>query len=121
MFWDRLKSLCDERNIAPTVLARKIGLSANAASKWKKGALPESKTLRLIADFFNVSVDYLIGKTDERKAVAANIDINSNINTMINLFKQLSEGRQFDLINIARTFLISDQKTTSKAEGTNLV
>jgi hypothetical protein len=23
MFWDRLKSLCDERNIAPTVLAKK--------------------------------------------------------------------------------------------------
>lgn len=121
MFWERFFGLCQEHNIHPTALAKKIGLSANSASKWKKGSIPESKTLQLIADFFDVSVDYLLGKTIEKKAVSASVNISNNLNIMIELFKQLPEERQSDLINIARTFLISDQKIMPKAASADLV
>ena len=76
--------------------------------------------LKKLSIYFGVSIDYLLGKTVERKAVSASVDINSNLNIMIELFKQLPENRQSDLINIARVFLISNPKTP-KAENTDLV
>ena len=62
MFWERLSALINEHDISASGLAKQIGLSNSAAVKWKKGAIPDSSTLQKIADYFNVSVDYLLGK-----------------------------------------------------------
>ena len=38
-----------------------MGVSTGNMSHWKKGRLPKGKTLRRMAQFFRVPVDYLIG------------------------------------------------------------
>ena len=65
MFYDRFIKLCEDSNIKPTPLLRKLGLSSGNLQKWQNGATVNSSVLIKIADYFNVSVDYLLGRTDD--------------------------------------------------------
>ena len=67
MFWDIFKNLCIENNTSPNGVAKTLGFSNAAATKWKSGSVPNATTVQKIADYFNVSVDYLLGKTDIKK------------------------------------------------------
>lgn len=76
MFYERLKLLCDNKGIKLTNLIQELGMSSGNMNKWKKGVVPKGSTLSKLADYFNVSVDYLIGKTEEQ----TNIHYVNNIN-----------------------------------------
>ena len=71
MFFDIFKRLCDDRGISPTKASEEIGFSKGSVSYWKKQFLagvdtkPDSYTATKIADYFGVSVDYLLGRTDD--------------------------------------------------------
>lgn len=67
-----IKSLCDERGISIYEMCKDTGIGRSVISELKAG---RSKTLgadkaRKIAEYFNVSVDYLLGKTSFRNAQA---------------------------------------------------
>lgn len=71
MFYDIFKQLCDDRGLTPTKASAEIGFSKGSVSYWKKrykqgeDAKPDSYTAAKIADYFSVSVDYLLGRTDD--------------------------------------------------------
>jgi transcriptional regulator with XRE-family HTH domain len=51
-------------------LAEKVGVIRQAVGNWEAGwRMPDAETLCLLADFFNVSVDYLLGRTDTPSGV----------------------------------------------------
>lgn len=64
MFWERFENLCNEKGIKPNPVAAKIGIKSGTVTKWKNGTIPTGETLIKIANFFNVSIDYLLGRTD---------------------------------------------------------
>ncbi len=64
MFWNIFLSLCEEQNVKPNRVAKDLGLSNAATTRWKNGSLPNATTMRLLSEYFNVSTDYLKGKTD---------------------------------------------------------
>ncbi|MEY9973132.1 transcriptional regulator with XRE-family HTH domain [Lysinibacillus sp. RC46] len=66
MLFDRVKELSEQRGENLKVVAQKLGFSENAFYKWKTQS-PKSETLEKVADYFNVSVDYLLGRTDEKR------------------------------------------------------
>ena len=78
MFYERLKLLCEEKGIKLTNLIQELGMSSGNMNKWKNGVVPKGNTLSKLADYFNVSVDYLIGKTDEQTNTYHTNNINSN-------------------------------------------
>ena len=63
MFYDRFMGLCKERGVSPSAVMVSIGLNKSNATFWKKGSIPKGDTLRKLADYFGVSVDYLLGKS----------------------------------------------------------
>lgn len=65
IFWERLFDMCVKKGCRPNTVAKAIGLSNAAATKWKGGAIPNGEVLTKIADFLDCSVDYLLGRTDE--------------------------------------------------------
>lgn len=68
-FGDRLKLLREEAGISQSLLADKIGISKSSISKYEKGErTPELETFDDLADFFNVDMDYLMGKSDIRRS-----------------------------------------------------
>ena len=64
-FKDRLIKLRKELNLTQEELAKKIGYTRTAVSAWEIGRNEPSNadTIKL-AEYFNVSTDYLLGKTD---------------------------------------------------------
>ena len=53
-------------NISQKKLGEMMDLTQQAIAKWEKGlAEPDSKNLILLSNLYNVSIDYLMGKTQE--------------------------------------------------------
>lgn len=64
-FKERLKELRLEKNITQQELGKLVNTSKMAISHWEKGhSEPSIAQLIILSDYFEVSVDYLIGKTD---------------------------------------------------------
>ena len=64
----RLKELRASRKISQVKLAMDLNLSQNSISRYETGEREaDYDTLVAIADYFNVSVDYLLGRTDDPK------------------------------------------------------
>ena len=61
MFKENFIRLCNERGEFPSVVCKKIGITPAAFSKWTDESVPRKATLMKIADYFGVSVDYLLG------------------------------------------------------------
>ena len=70
MFWERFVQLCAERNTKPNPVAKELGISSGAVTNWKNGAVPQSATLKRIADYFGVSTSYLLGVVDDPDPIA---------------------------------------------------
>lgn len=64
MFWNNFEKLCKLNNIKPNPLAKKIDIASSTVTSWKNGAIPNGETLIKIADYFNVSIDYLLDRTN---------------------------------------------------------
>ena len=62
MFPERLSELLKINHIYQTELAQHVGYTTQAISRWCRGETePDLKTLTKIANYFNVSVDFLLG------------------------------------------------------------
>lgn len=62
---ERIRELMREEGLTQVALAEKIGVKQNTISAWllkKKEA--SIKSLWLLADYFNVEIDYLVGRKD---------------------------------------------------------
>ncbi len=64
-FKERLKELRMERELSQQELGRIVNMSKMAISHWESGhSEPSIAQLIMLSDFFEVSVDYLIARTD---------------------------------------------------------
>lgn len=64
--YEKVMSLCNEHGIDKTKLEQQCGFSQNSLNKWRK-SFPSADKIIKVARFFNVSADYLLGLTDERR------------------------------------------------------
>ena len=65
MFGDNLSSLRKEKNMEQKALAKVLGVSQQTISRWENNVVePDIKSLIKIADYFDVTTDYLLGRVD---------------------------------------------------------
>ena len=62
--YEKIKELTKRRGISVRELEKRLGYSNGYFSKWKKVS-PNSDGVTKVADYFGVSVDYLLGRTDK--------------------------------------------------------
>ncbi|HFH9834836.1 TPA: helix-turn-helix domain-containing protein [Streptococcus suis] len=68
-FPERLKALRLEANLTQKDMADKFNISQQAYAKWElESANPTKNVITKLASIFNVSVDYLVGKTDQKNS-----------------------------------------------------
>ena len=65
ILFERVVELCKEKGISQRKLQEDVGMSTGALSKWKT-SMPNATLLQKVADYFNVSTDYLTGRTKYR-------------------------------------------------------
>lgn len=67
-FSEVFNKLCEENNTSYKKIADMLGYSPQAVSKWGRGETePNLDTLNKLSEYFNVSVDFLLGKTSVKK------------------------------------------------------
>lgn len=92
----RLKELRGKRKISQQKLAMDLSISQASISKYEKGiAEPDINMLIRMADYFHVTVDYLLGRTDETS-------------------KHHSEVLSADEINLLREFRMMSERDKAK-------
>lgn len=60
MFYDHFLKLCYDRDMAPTAVIKAIGLSKSNVTYWKNGAVPSTRNLQKLADYFNIPLYHLL-------------------------------------------------------------
>lgn len=96
--FEKIKELADKQGISLNKLEEKLGFSRNTIYNMKKST-PNVERVSMIADYFNVSTDYLLGRTD-------NPNVASEIFTT-------SDGRTVDLSNLRERVVLFDGKPLS--------
>lgn len=65
---ERLAALRKEKGLSQAALAQLLNMGQSTIAMYERNRrTPDPATLNRLADFFNVSVDYLLGRTDRRK------------------------------------------------------
>ena len=66
-FLSRFENLCSEKEVTHYKVAADCLFDKSNISRWiSKGFLPELEILELLCDYFNVSIDYLLGRTEDK-------------------------------------------------------
>lgn len=65
-----LSQLRKDRNLSQAELAKIFSVNQNTISRWEKGdRSPDPEQLKTIAQYFGVSVDYIIGNEEPKKKI----------------------------------------------------
>lgn len=104
-FGERLRMLRTRKGLSQLDFAKQIKISKSAVNMYERGERePSFEVLETIADYFNVDLDYLLGKTDcenrSRIEIRPNFEITDNERTMIEKFRKLDERGQAAVLNV---------------------
>lgn len=104
MFYDVFLSLCNKANIKPSKAAEECGINRSNVSLWKsKGYTPRGDALQALADYFGVSVDYLLGNEPKEKTPAeADVTFDDFTYAMYGESRELTEDDKNMLLDMAR-------------------
>ena len=73
----RLKELRSQSNMQQKDVCASLNIPQNTYSQYENGKRePDSETLSRIADFFGVSVDYILGRTDDPNYIDTDDELN---------------------------------------------
>ena len=99
-FIETFTKLCNERQKSPTSVCMELGLSDAIYTYWKKnGSVPRDATLKKIADYFEVSTEYLIGEESisEKEELNAYLEELKNRSEMRMLFSLAKNATKEDV------------------------
>lgn len=70
MFYDVFEKLCRENGVSLAQVRKDLSISQSTMASWKSRNLtPKSDTLQRLAEYFNVSVGYLLGEEREQVVI----------------------------------------------------
>lgn len=94
MFHLRIKELRTKKGLTQAELAKEFNLGRTAVSMWeKKKSYPNLRMLNDLADFFDVSVDYLVGNQT--------VSLTPEVNSLIKRIKELMCEKKFTVKDLA--------------------
>ncbi len=68
MIGQRIRDLRKQKRMSQTELAKSAGVSQTTVTAWETGkAEPSSSAITSLADYFDVTTDYLLGRPDKKE------------------------------------------------------
>lgn len=108
-FSERLKELRKQAHLTQVELANKLGIVQSSYADWERGKKkPTQDNLVKIAQVLNVSVDYLVGNSEEKADELDNIEL---------LFRMNSKGLTKEERAVFKKELIEFMEKRKKAFG----
>lgn len=114
--YEKILKLCQKHGITLSYLANQIGVSNASASGWKKGSIPSPKTVKAMADYFNVEVSYFYGDINIANADNGSIAINGDKNNIAPRYGEIEN----EIIKLLKTMNLK-QKNELLAKAYELI
>ena len=97
--YEIFEQLLQKNNLTPYKVAKEAGVTQTALSNWKTGkSTPTTKTLQKIADYFGVTIDYLMNGEEKDTEPTLTKRDTKEITEMMNGIEELlkQDGLMFD-------------------------
>lgn len=118
----RIKQLRENRGLIQEILASELGIKQQMLSKYERDVLCiKVDVLKKIAEYFNVTTDYLLGISEVKRDLQGQMKMNKTLDTyydLIEIYKGLDEYDQEMVWSIMQTVKKACEKRKSGKENT---
>ena len=118
----RIKQLRENRGLIQEILASELGITQQMLSKYERDVLCiKVDVLKRIAEYFNVTTDYLLGVSEVKRDLQGQMKVNKTLDTyydLIEIYKGLDEYDQEMVWSIMQTVKKAGQKRKRDRENT---
>lgn len=107
-FGDNLRTLIEERNLTQKELAKQLNLAPSTMGSYVQNTRePDFNTLKMIADYFGVSTDYLLDFN-------SNQTISPQENDLLRIFRSLSSAQKDICLEQCKVFVKINYRNKEK-------
>ena len=118
----RIKQLRENRGLIQEILASELGITQQILSKYERDVLCiKVDVLKRIAEYFNVTTDYLLGVSEVKRDLQGQMKVNKTLDTyydLIEIYKGLDEYDQEMVWSIMQTVKKTCEKRKRDKENT---
>lgn len=118
----RIKQLRENRGLLQEILASELGITQQMLSKYERDVLCiKVDVLKRIAEYFNVTTDYLLGVSEVKRDLQGQMKVNKTLDTyydLIEIYKGLDEYDQEMVWSIMQTVKKAGEKRKRDRENT---
>ena len=118
----RIKQLRENRGLIQEILAAELGITQQMLSKYERDILCiKEDVLMKIAEYFNVTTDYLLGISEVKRDLQGQMKMNKTLDTyydLIEIYKDLDEYDQKMVWSIMQTVKKTCEKRKKDKENT---
>ena len=118
----RIKQLRENRGLIQEILASELGITQQMLSKYERDVLCiKVDVLKRIAEYFNVTTDYLLGVSEVKRDLQGQMKVNKTLDTyydLIEIYKGLDEYDQEMGWSIMQTVKKTCEKRKRDKENT---
>ena len=113
-FTERLANLINKNNTTKNKMLLDLNLGKSSYGSWEvRGTIPSGDTLSKIADYFDVSVDYLLGREDASGAIDLGLmeletKLQSDEVELVAIYRQLNKDGKQRLLGVAQGFTYNE-------------
>lgn len=114
MFYMRLKLACEMRNIAISTAVKETLPSVGVIDNWKKGGMPRVDAVVKLANYLEVSTDYLLGLIDDPASAAHSAaDLNGEEADLIGRLRVADPLTRMNVLKMAQAILPCTEEISS--------
>ena len=100
----KILELRKEKGVTQTELGNAIGVGAYTISKWERGKfVPDIESLIALANYFECSIDYLVGREDDFGNITVNKSITSENEKILDKINKLPEEKRKIVLSLIDT------------------
>lgn len=118
----RIKQLRENRGLIQEILASELGITQQMLNKYERDVLCiKVDVLKRIAEYFNVTTDYLLGVSEVKRDLQGQMKVNKTLDTyydLIEIYKGLDEYDQEMVWSIMQTVKKAGEKRKRDRENT---
>ena len=118
----RIKQLRENRGLIQEILVSELGITQQMLSKYERDVLCiKVDVLKRIAEYFNVTTDYLLGVSEVKRDLQGQMKVNKTLDTyydLIEIYKGLDEYDQEMVWSIMQTVKKTGEKRKRDRENT---
>ena len=106
MFIEVLNELLEEHELNRKQFSEKSGIPYTTVIGWTKlNRLPDYTALIKIADFFNCSIDYLVGRQDDFGSIYSSVEVSHTEQTLLKNFRKLNSENRELIIKLTKNLI----------------